>query len=208
MLLSAAFLDIRTIVLYNESMQTDFALIPFEGALTNQTYLVVGQHAMSEKMLQLIALLGLKVHFTILDCGNRSNMYTVAKLIRSYTHDPVAVLGHMHLSRAFTCIQVLAMLESVSANPPREPLIILDLLATFLDEDIKLPDAQKLLTRSIVCLSHLSQYAPVIISGRPIPAIAISRQILMEQLQKSVDFYWEEPLPLSAAHGLQPALFA
>jgi hypothetical protein len=99
------------------------------------------------------------------------------------------------------------MLESVVVNAPEEPLIVLDLLATFLDEDVALEDAQRLLTRSIACLHQLSLSAPVVISGRPLPPIANTRQVLLDQLAKNVDRVWEEPLPLPAGHGLQLALF-
>jgi len=58
-------------------------------------------------------------------------------------------MANIRLSRAFTCYQVLAMLEAVAAAPPHEPLIVLDLLATFLDEDVELKDSQRLLTRSL-----------------------------------------------------------
>jgi hypothetical protein len=188
-------------------MDTAFSLIPLSGPLPAKLYLMLGQHAVTDKMLQLIATLGLKGRLTILDCGNRSNMYAVAKLIRPYTNDPVGVLDHIRLSRAFTCVQVLAMLESVTANAPREPLIVLDLLATFLDEDVALNDAQKLLTRSIACLHQLSQTAPVVISGRPLPLIASARQVLLDQLAENVDRVWEEPVALPAGSGLQLTLF-
>ncbi|HNX45248.1 MAG TPA: hypothetical protein PKK90_00895 [Anaerolineaceae bacterium] len=186
---------------------TNTSLLPFPVPLPAQIYLVVGQHALSEKMLQLIAALSLKQRLTVLDCGNRSNMYAVAKLIRPFTDDPVNVMNHIRLSRAFTCYQVLAMLEAVAANPPGEPLVILDLLATFLDEDVKLKDSQHLLQRSIACLRRLSQAAPVVISIRPTPAITQERAILLEDLRANASVYWEEPLPLPAGYGLQPALF-
>lgn len=168
---------------------------------------MIGQHALSEKMLQLVAALGLKQRVTVLDCGNRSNMYAVAKLIRPYTNDPVTVMTNIRLSRAFTCYQVLAMLQAVAKNPPQHPLIVLDLLATFLDEDVELKDSQRLLTHSLACLAELSHSSPVVISVRPIPPIAQSRTVLLEQVRNRVDFTWEEPLPLPDGCGLQPALF-
>jgi len=188
-------------------MRTDAALLPFSHPLPPQLLLIIGSHAMSEKMLELVATLALKQRVTLLDCGNRSNMYAVARAIRPFTSDPVGVMNRIRLSRAFTCYQVLAMLEAVSAVPPREPLVILDLLATFLDEDVKLKDCQRLLTRSIACLERLSQSAPVLVSLRPIPPISAARECLMEELRASANAAWEEPVPLPADFGLQPALF-
>lgn len=188
-------------------MNSETSLLPFPVPLPEKIFMVVGKNALSDKMLQLISLLCLKQPVTVLDCGNRSNMYAVAKLIRPFTSDPVGVMSHIRLSRAFTCIQVLAMLQSVSGTPPREPLVVLDLLATFLDEDVKLKDSQRLLTHSIACLKKLSQSAPVVISVRPIPAISQERSVLLEQLRSHVDVAWEEPAPLPAGSALQPTLF-
>jgi hypothetical protein len=62
-------------------MRTDAALLPFSLPFPPQLLLVIGSHAMSEKMLELVAALALKQRVTLLDCGNRSNMYAVARAI-------------------------------------------------------------------------------------------------------------------------------
>ncbi len=188
-------------------MTTETALAPFAIPLPAQLLLVLGQHAVSEKMLELVAMLSLRQRVTVLDCGNRSNMYAVARLIRPHTADPVRAMNNIRLSRAFTCYQVLAMLEAVSGTPKENPLVILDLLATFLDEDVELKECERLLSRSILCLKKLSQFAPVIISARPVPAISEARNGLLEQLRASASATWEEPIPLPSGFGLQPALF-
>ena len=54
--------------------------MPFNTPLPSRRFLAVGAHALSNKMLELIAKLSLLQHVTVLDCGNRSNMYSVAKL--------------------------------------------------------------------------------------------------------------------------------
>ena len=190
------------------NMDADFSLIPFKDTLPAGLLVVIGQHALTEKMLELVAALALKQRATILDCGNRSNMYAVAKTIRPYTSDPAAVMANIRLSRAFTCYQVLAMLEAVAAAPPHEPLIVLDLLATFLDEDVELKDSQRLLTRSLTCLRLLGQSAPVVVSAKPVPQISAARTGFLDQLRSSSDMHWEEPSALPAEQGLQPTLFA
>ena len=189
-------------------MEENIAVTPFKEPFIPKIYLVLGRQAVSDKMLQLIAALALRQPLTVLDCGNRSNMYAVAKLIRPYTSDPVAVLGHIRLSRAFTCIQVLTMLEAVAARPQTsDPCIILDLLSTFLDGDVKLPDAERLMDRSLDCLRAISQSAPVVISARPLPLIARERASLYEALHEAADTHWAEPEAWTAGH-LQLALFA
>ena len=183
------------------------SLIPFSTPLPSRRFLAIGAHALSNKMLELIAKLSLMQHVTVLDCGNRSNMYSVAKMIRPYTSDPVRVMCNIRLSRAFTCYQVVAMLQAVTVNPPQEPLVVLDLLATFLDEDVELKDAQRLLNHSLSLLTQLSALAPVVISVRPIPLIAHQRAVLLELLKSNVDVCWEEPLALQTAQQTQMPLF-
>jgi hypothetical protein len=134
-------------------------------------------------------------------------MYAVAKLIRPYTDDPVRVMNNIRLSRAFTCYQVLAMIQATAKNPPGGPLVLLDLLATFLDGDVEIKDARRMLGQSLNLLEELSRFAPVVISTRPIPAIAEDRAVLLEMLERSVDICWEEPLPLPTSQELQLALF-
>ena len=180
---------------------------PFSTSLPSRRFLAIGAHALSDKMLELIAKLSLMQRVTVLDCGNRSNMYSVAKLIRPHSSDPVRVMCNIRLSRAFTCYQVAAMLDAAAANPSREPLVVLDLLATFLDEDVKLKDAQRLLEHSLGFLAQLSASAPVVISARPIPPIAQPRAVLLEQLKNNVDVCWEEPPALQAAQHAQMPLF-
>ncbi len=183
------------------------SLTLFKMPLPPKRFLAIGVHALSDRMLQLISALALRQTVTVLDCGNRSNMYAVARLIRPYTSDPVSVMNNIRLSRAFTCYQVLAMIQATAKNPPGGPLVLLDLLATFLDEDVELKDSQRLLSHSLDILESMSHFTPVVISTRPIPAIAENRSVLLEKLKASVDICWEEPLPLPADQELQLALF-
>lgn len=182
-------------------------LTPFETPLPPKRFLAIGAHALSERMLQLISALALRQSVTVLDCGNRSNMYTVARLIRPYTSDPVGVMRNIRLSRAFTCYQVLAMIQATARYPMSGPLVLLDLLATFLDEDVKLKDSQRLLAHSLNLLTQLSHQVPVVISTRPLPAIAENRNILLEELKARSDVCWEEPQSLPNSQNLQLELF-
>ncbi len=184
------------------------SLVPFSVPLETKMFVLIGQHALADKMLELTAALCLRQTVTVLDCGNRSNMYAVARHIRPFSSDPVAAMNNIRLSRAFTGYQSLAMFEAVAAAPPSEAVLVLDLLPTFLDEDLELKDAQRLFERSLDCLDTLSKHVPVVISAKPIPPIAHEREILLDALRERADFYWEEPLPLPATQGLQNSLFA
>jgi len=88
-------------------------------ALSRGLLVVFGEHGGAARMLDLTARLSLRGPLYLLDCGNRSNMYRVARTLRTLTDDPVAVMRNIRLSRAFTCYQVVALLEKVAARPPR-----------------------------------------------------------------------------------------
>ena len=175
--------------------------------LQPKRFLAIGSHALSERMLQLISALALRQSLVVLDCGNRSDMYAVAKLIRPYTNDPVSVMNNIRLSRAFTCYQVLAMIQASSRQSQQQPLIVLDLLTTFLDGDVDLKDSQRLLAHCLILLEKISEAVPVLISTRQIPAIAEHRKPLLDQLKANVDVCWEEPLLLPDENERQLTLF-
>src|SRR3972149_4851684 len=69
--------------------------------------------------------------------------------------DPYDILDRIRLSRAFTCFQLAELIENAPAGP--EPLIVLDLLATFYDESVPLHDSERLLATT---LTHLRGVAP------------------------------------------------
>lgn len=183
------------------------ALIPVELPLENKIFVLLGQHALTHKMLELTAMLCLKQTVTVLDCGNRADMYAVARHLRPFTHDPVAALGRIRLSRAFTGYQTVAMLEAATSAPHSDAVLVLDILPTFLDEDLELEDAQRLFNRALDCLNALSRHAPVVISAKPIPTIAREREMLLDALREQADFCWEEPQTLSAI-AMQSSLFS
>ena len=183
------------------------ALVPIKIPLENKVFVLAGEHALTDKMLKLTAMLCLRQSVTVLDCGNRANMYAVARYVRPFTDDPVGALNRIRLSRAFTGYQTVAMFESTATAPSSESIVVLDILPTFLDEDLDFKDARRLFERALSCLRALSKHAPVIISAKPIPPIAHEREILLDMLHDHADFYWEEPQPLPAGI-LQGSLFA
>ena len=67
---------------------------------------------------------------TVLDGGNRFNAYLVARGARGQTE----LLERITVSRAFTCYQMLTLLETT--HPLPRPILILDLLNTYYDESV------------------------------------------------------------------------
>jgi hypothetical protein len=80
-------------------------------------------------MVETAARLALNGPVRVLDGGNRFNVYPVAQAVRRLTPRLEETLSHMSLSRAFTCYQMLTLLEETPADPV--PTLVLDLLSTF-----------------------------------------------------------------------------
>lgn len=162
--------------------------------LSNELLVVFGMHSGAAQMLDLTARLSLDGPLYLLDCGNRSNMYRVAKTLRTLTNDPVAVLKKIRLSRAFTCYQVVALLEKLahSGEAAGVPVLVLDLLATFMDESVKADESRMLFDIAMQRLQQLSRTAPVVVSAKPLLSISSPRLGLLEQLKSQAFEVWEE----------------
>jgi len=112
--------------------------------------LLVGPRSLNSSMLTAIACLGERCSLRVLDGGNRFNAYTVARAARGRRD----ILEHITVSRAFTCYQVLSLLESTPST--QAPFVVLDLLNTFYDESVQIGERKRLL-RS--CIAHLERLA-------------------------------------------------
>lgn len=156
----------------------------FPSQLPNQVILVMGEHAASSWMWELSAWLAIQGNLRVLDAGNRFNAYPVAQAIRRQNRNPRVVLERIRLSRAFTCYQVDVLLEEWQPLP--HPTLVFDLLSTFYDENVNLPESQRLLRLVIWRLQQLSKIAPVVVSTRLPAAICADRMVLFEMLKSQV----------------------
>jgi len=157
--------------------------------LPNQLFLVVASHAARSHMLDLIARLALRGPVRVLDAGNQCNVYPIAQRLRRSTPDVNDALRRIQLQRAFTCYQVAALL--VETGPSATPTLVLDFLATFYDQDVKLPEASDLLRGCLRHLQRLAEQAPVLVSARPPAAACAERVPLLEMLREVAARRWE-----------------
>ena len=167
-----------------------------------------------------IAASGLPVR--LFDGGNSFDGYFVARLARQLAlsgtppatetrgavHqailDPYDILDRIRLSRAFTCFQLAELIENAPAGP--EPLIVLDLLATFYDESVPLRDSERLLATTLTHLRRLAAVGPVLVGAREPQTLVKERWLLLDQLQVVADAAWMLRPP-EAQPVLQPRLF-
>lgn len=110
----------------------------------------------------LIAELALLGPVSVLDGGNCFPAYRTAKLIRRKSNQLEAISKRIFLRRAFTCYQMVNLLETTPATI--HPNIILNLLSTFQDDQVSPNEANRLFE---ICFTHiecLSLSAPIAIN--------------------------------------------
>jgi hypothetical protein len=115
-------------------------------------------------LLDLAAELATRGPLLVLDGGNRFNAYPVARRLRGSQ-----ALARLHVARAFTCFQMLALLQATETDGPA--LLVLDPLATFHDENVPVSERQYTFHRCVAELTRLSRRRPVGIGllSRPDP---------------------------------------
>lgn len=154
-----------------------------------------------EPVSELIAELARRGPLSVLDGGNCFPAYRVLRAVRARTADPTAVMRCITVRRAFTCFQMLAMLAAAPGLP--EPCLLLDLLATFYDEQVSAPEARRLLEGCLKQVERLARAAPLLITLTP-PRTAV-RVFLTEQVLARVQAVFDPDLPPPAPAQL--ALF-
>jgi len=126
--------------------------------------LLFGPRSMNATLLTAIARLGERGALRVLDGGNRFNAYSVSRAARGRPE----VMNRITVSRAFTCYQVLSLLETSPAI--QVPFVILDMLSTFYDESVQVGERKRLLRSCITQLKRLERIAGGVVSVHP-PAI-------------------------------------
>jgi len=170
--------------------------------LRKDSLIVVSSHnAARDEIAELSAELALRGSVTVLDGGNCFPFYRFARLIRSRSFEGAIAAKRLFIRRAFTCYQMLELLSSSPALD--QPYLVLNLLATFYDEQIPEREVRRLLDACLVEVNRLSMRAPVMISLSP-PQLP-ERAHLAEQICQTADhsFILDEPAP----EFVQPALF-
>lgn len=143
---------------------------------------------------------------TVLDGGNRFNAYLVARGARGQTE----LLERITVSRAFTCYQMLTLLETTPAplascqrdcvraarsRPaalPR-PILVLDMLNTFYDESVRVHERRRLLENCIFHLDRLSRPAGGAVTVHP-PAVPSPEAIeFVRMLESHAADMWLPP---------------
>ncbi|MEA4908837.1 MAG: hypothetical protein VB089_14530 [Anaerolineaceae bacterium] len=142
----------------------------------------------------MLAQLALSGGLRILDGGNSFQAHAVTRCLRRQTMDVRRTLEDIQIARAFTCYQVLSLLEQTPCGGT--PTFGLELLTTFADESMNYRERKRLLEHCIAHLQRLSQAAPVAISAStPAPGAPSD---WLRRLEARVDRVWKLEPPTHA----------
>lgn len=109
----------------------------------------------------LIATTALKGPLAIIAGSEWLPTYEVPRMLFRHTNAVREILNHIHLARAFTCYQMQDILEDTPAV--REPLLLVNFLHAFEDENIGIEVRTRVLEACIEQLKILSLSRPVAI---------------------------------------------
>jgi len=165
-----------------------------------QTHLLLAsRHACRGLMNALAARLALAGPLRVLDGGNLFDLYAIARAVRRGTPRLEAAMERLRIARAFTCYQVATLLAGQELAST--PLLVMDLLATFYDENVPAEERLRLLAGCLAQLQCLGRAAPLVVSATPPPPGAQSAELLA-RLERSIQHIWrfegEEDEPLQA----------
>jgi hypothetical protein len=157
------------------------------------------------------------VPMTVVDGANRFDAYFIAEFARRFTAagagrsiTPDELLGHIYVSRAFTCYQMEALITdrlpaflSLSRSPVA---IIFGLLDTFYDDQAPMFEVRNSLRRIVTVLRALKRGGTsVLLASVAARAVPPERRALQGALQASMDkvYIIEEGLQKPAAGALK-----
>lgn len=159
--------------------------------------LLILPRAMRSKVLAGIGRLAEHGPLLVLDGGNSFNAYTVSRAVRGRED----VLKRIQISRAFTCYQMVSLLEGISQAPAS--IVCLDFLATFFDESLPARERQRLLETCLPHLTRLSKLASLLVTISPPKVILPETATFLELLQNSAGTIWATSIPLPAPEPLR-----
>ena len=162
---------------------------------------VYANRAARDEISHVAAELALRGPVTVLDGGNRFQAYRIAHLLRLRTTEVTEAANRLFIRRAFTCYQMLALLE----NTPnvQQPHLVLDLLSTFYDDHVQTHEALRLLEACLSQINRLRQFAPVAVTLGP--ALLAERAFLVDKVCMLADTVFVEDSPIP--QELQLTLF-
>ncbi len=185
--------------MYPGSMKTQLIPFPTPGRIL----LLIAPDSLTGVLFEMVARLALRGPLYVLDGGNTFQGYPLARALRRQTADIAGTMRQVLLSRAFTCYQMAALLGEEPLA--QHPVLVLDFLATFYDQGVRIAERRRLLQTCLRQLRRLGQDVPVAVWVRQRQVIPQEALEFLEIVQASAGQVWR-PESLPSATQSQPAL--
>lgn len=114
--------------------------------------------------------------------GNRFDAQHLARLVRRHTVQVDAVLERGQVVRPFTCYQTTTFLQQ---HEDAVPLVVLDMLAPFSDDNISDRESARLAAQAAAHLHRCGQHTSMLVTAHPLAATA--RQEALAIIQAVAD---------------------
>lgn len=132
----------------------------------------------SKRLLIAVAQLAHVIPLTVFDCGRRFDSSVVARAAQGRKE----IVDNIKIQRAFTCFEAVKLLEREQGE--KTAIVVLDFLATFYDENVRLGARNFLLEKSVQHFERLSRGAGLAVSAYP-PAASADSVSLFERLRSA-----------------------
>ncbi len=177
--------------------------------VSDQILLLVLPDTLANELFAMLAHLALQGPIYVLDGGNTFQGYSLARALRRRTSDIAAPMQRVLLSRAFTCYQMSALFEGLLAGRDflPYPVLVLDFLSTFYDQDVRVPERRRLLQGCIRRLEALARRVPVVLWVRQRSAVPQEALGFLAMVQNAAGQVWYPPRQPVLPALKQAALF-
>lgn len=190
---------------YAGSMNAPAQSLSLPAPASGHILLLVSPSATLPALFEMVARLAQHGELFVLDGGNIFQGYGLAAALRRQHADVAQCLQHVMLSRTFTCYQVAALLEEDQLAG--KPVLALDFLSTFYDQDIRIAERRRLLLHCIRRLQMLARTMPVAVWVRQRSVVPEESLAFLEILQRAAGRVWYPPRAPALPGVRQPALF-
>lgn len=206
----------RTIA-YAGGMDTNLLPSPVSGRML----VLVAPDSLASDLFEMVARLALQGPLYILDGGNTFQGYSLARALSRYARDIAGPMQRVLLSRTFTCYQMSALFEGLLAGqdfapyPLRPaapehglpcllrpaapehglpcPVLVLDFLGTFYDQDVRMLERHRLLRGCVERLQTLARRVPVAVWVRQRSAVPQEALGFLDIVQDAAGQVWSPP---------------
>jgi len=145
-----------------------------------QILLVITPYVGGQSVFELVARLALQGELEVVDGGNTFNAYHVVRTLRRQTQAYAQAMARIRLSRVFTCYQMATLLAELEGQPRSgAPLLALDFLSTFADQNVAAAERRRLLK---TCLGHLRRMT----AGGPVGLWVRARSVAPEEMDEFI----------------------